>query len=57
MTQPISNIPPYQGMYQQPPPMHYPGYMIPQTNQPPQTYPPTDMYYMPNMYYPTNGKD
>lgn len=63
MTPPISNVSnilPYRGMYQQPPPMHYPGYMMPQTNQPPQTYPPSDMYYMPNlpnMYYPNNGKE
>lgn len=50
-------LPSYTGMYQQLPPVHYPGYIIPQTTQPPQTYPPTDMYYNPNMYYPYGAKE
>lgn len=42
----------YQGMYQQQPPaMHYPGYIMPQQPQTTHNYPPTDMYYMPPQYF------
>lgn len=49
---PVSNIPPYQGIYHQPPTsMHFPGYIMPQTPQGPHNYPPSDIYFIPNAFY------